>query len=68
MDAVEWGSPCVQFDAISRKVIGNEDCLHLSVFTSQVSELENIFLKKLENEIKNHSNLNIKKYTINNIK
>lgn len=36
-DASKVAQPCPQFDAVSKKVVGSEDCLYLNVYTPQVS-------------------------------
>lgn len=36
VDGTVQGSPCWAFDKILQKTVGDEDCLHLNVFTNDV--------------------------------
>lgn len=44
-NANQEGSPCVQIDCILFKIIGNEDCLKLNVFTPVVRNGESLKMK-----------------------
>lgn len=43
LDASKQGPPSWNFDPISKKLTGNEDCLHINVYTKKVREcLKNV--------------------------
>jgi carboxylesterase type B len=47
LNAIHEGSPCVQLDSILFKMVGNEDCLVLNVYTPAIVRNEN-FIKSIE--------------------